>query len=200
MSPIGHVSIIRSNKQSQAFDSIGLRGSTTRREHRMKRIVVFGQTGSKGRLSCAGFADRLARRLGLARRAEGPDGRATDTAGDGWVAVESAGHFSEDLFRAADTAIWLHYLPLAVAREWLAGLRNQVVGAGRAVSASRPRLVDLRDSLLHMAQTPHVYRSLRHPALAHLHVHHLRNPDEAEFWLRTQALRLPPAGSSMQPA
>lgn len=162
----------------------------------MKRIVVFGQTGPAGRLSCEHFADRLAQRLGLARLG---DRDPEPVGGDGWVAVEPVGEFSETLFRAADTAIWLQYSPAAVVREWLADLRARFSGGRGVTAGAAPTLADLRDSVLHLALTPHVHRSLRHPALAHLHVMHLRNPDEADFWLRTQELRMP-IGSSMQPA
>ena len=166
----------------------------------MKRIVVFGQTGPAGRLSCAHFADRLAQRLGLARRGAGVAEQHAGSLGtDGWVAVEPVGEFSEELFRAADTAIWLQYSPAAVLREWLAALRVRFSGPRGVTADAAPGLADLRDSLLHLALTPHVHRSLRHPALTHLHVLHLRNPDEADFWLRTQELRMP-IGSSMQPA
>ena len=81
----------------------------------------------------------------------------------GWVAIEPIARLSTETFCAVDTAIWLHFCLFAVAREWLAGLRARLVD--RIDQADHVRLRELRDSLLHMALTPHVYRALQHPAL-----------------------------------
>ncbi len=100
---------------------------------------------------------------------------------------------------SADTAIWLQFQPLAVTRAWAGGLRAKLVGAAHA--PRRAGLADVRDSLLHMAWTPHIHRLLRHPALAHLQIFHLRSPEEADFWLRVQEHRLPPGRPGVpQPA
>jgi hypothetical protein len=54
---------------------------------------------------------------------------------------------------------------------------------------------------MHMAWTPHVHRLLRHPALKHLQIFHLRSPEETDFWLRAQEHRLSLRGLAMaQPA
>jgi hypothetical protein len=168
----------------------------------MKRIVVFGQPGSFGSACCSYVADRLARRLrlplvvGAGRGTQVPKVAADHDAG--WIAIEAVGLFSETMFRTADTAIWLHYSSLAVAREWSRGLRARL--AGRVQPRPAPRVADLLDSLQHMAWTPHLRRLLHHPALMHLSIHHLRNPGETEFWLLAQEHRLLPPHASAQPA
>lgn len=101
--------------------------------------------------------------------------------------------------RSADTAIWLHFRPLAVARAWASGLREKLVGVTQ--NPRLPGLSDVRDSIAHMTWTLHMHRLLRHPALEHLQVFHLRSPEEADFWLRVQEHRLPPRRPQMpQPA
>ncbi len=166
----------------------------------MKRVVVFGQSGPLGRLSCSHFADRLAQQHGLKRLTDlRPENGDADHAGEpGWVAVEPIARLSTATFCNVDTAIWLHFSPFAVAREWLVNLRARL--AQRIDQADPVRLHQLRDSLLHMALTPHVYRALQHPALAHVSLHHLRTAEEAEFWLRAQAQRPPVFATTMQPA
>jgi hypothetical protein len=162
----------------------------------MKRIVIFGQPGAFGHAACVYVADRLGQRLGLPRFSAGAQS-AQDLLG-GWIAVEPVGTFTPALFRAADTAVWLHYSTLAVAREWARHLRAQFCGSARCGRA--PRLVDLGDSLQHMAWTPHVHRRLQDPSLSHLHIHHLRSPAETDFWLHAQDHRWPPTQAAVQPA
>ncbi len=155
----------------------------------MKRIVVFGQPGRFGESACAIVADRLAQRFSLPRLAAVAAERLSDIAeAKGWVATSAVGAFSERLFRAADTAVWLHYSPLAVAREWTRGVRSRL--STFAMSDCVPRLADLRDSLWHMDRTPQVHGLLQQPSMAHLHVCHLRSPGETVFWLHAQDHRL----------
>jgi hypothetical protein len=154
----------------------------------MNRIVVLGQPGTFGNAWCRHAADRLAQRLDVpcipAPDAEPPAGHAP-----GWVATATVGAFSGKLLHSADTAVWLHFLPLAVTRAWARGLQAK---SSRSIHVPRwPRLADVRDSFMHMAWTPHVHRLLRHRALAHLQIFHLRSPEETDFWLRAQEHRLP---------
>jgi len=155
----------------------------------MMRIVVLGQPGTFGSAWCRYAAARLAQRLDL------PCITASDAApgltrGPGWVATATVGAVSDALLRAADTTVWLHYSPLAVLRAWVRRLRARPVGPTGA--GTSPGLADVRDSVLHMAWTPHLHRLLRRPALLHLQIFHLRNPDETDFWLRAQEHRLLP--------
>lgn len=154
----------------------------------MKRIVVLGPPGGFGSAWSRHTAARLARRLDV------PCIGASEAAmvsglSPGWVATAAVGAFSGPLLQSADTAIWLHFLPLAVAKAWARGLQAKLFGAVRMPNV--PRLADVRDSLMHMAWTPHVHRLLRHPGLAHLQVFHLRSPEETDFWLRAQESRPP---------
>jgi len=163
----------------------------------MMRIVVLGQPGAFGAKWCRHAADRLAQRLSLpCLAASDPAAAAPDD--DGWVVTATVGELPARLLQSADTAIWLHFLPLAVARMWAKGLHARLAGSIHATHL--PRLADVRDSLLHMAWTPHVHRLLRHPALAHLQTFHLRSPDETDFWLRAQEHRLPPRHSTVPQA
>ena len=153
----------------------------------MIRIVVLSQPGEFGSAWSWRAAIRLARRLDL------PCLSASEVSSDprrgaGWVATTAVGACSDAVLQAADTAVWLHYSPLVVARAWLRGVRGSVTGS--SVPHQSPRLLDVLDSVMHMAWTPHVHRLLHHPALAHLQVFHLRNPDETDFWLRMQEHRL----------
>jgi hypothetical protein len=179
---------------------VGARSARAGAIDTMKRILVVAQAGAFGHAACAAVAERLGRRLGLpvlAARRGALDAvpPATDA---GWVAMSAVGALSSSLLRAADAAIWLHYSPLAVAREWLRG--QQRLGESPA-RAAKPRLADLCDSLLHMALTPHVHRLLHQAASARVHIFHLRNPAETEFWLYAQEHRLaPPAAASALPA
>ena len=165
----------------------------------MKRIVVLGQSGGFGASWCEYAAARLAQRLDMrCIRASEPAPSAADPSG--WVATARVGALSAAMLRLADTAIWLHFLPPAVTQAWLRGLRARLRRAALHVER-QPGLPDLRDSLIHMAWTPYVHRLLRHPALAHLQVFHLRSPDETDFWLRAQEHRLTHSGPSIaQPA
>jgi hypothetical protein len=163
----------------------------------MKRVLILGQAGTFGEAWCQHAAARLAQRL------EVPCVPASDAAppkhSRGWVATASVGALSRRLMHSADTAIWLQFQPLAVTRAWAGGLRAKLVGAAHA--PRRAKLADVRDSLFHMACTPHMHRLLRHPALAHLQIFHLRSPEEADFWLRVQEHRLPPGRPGVpQPA
>lgn len=160
----------------------------------MMRIVVLGQPGTFGAKWCRHAADRLAQRLGL-RSLAVSDTAAVAPNDGGWVVTAAVGEFPARLLQSADTAIWLHFLPLAVARMWCKGLRARLAGSIRP--AHLPQLADVRDSLLHMAWTPHVHRLLLHPALAHLQTFHFRSPDETDFWLRAQEHRLPPLHSTV---
>lgn len=154
----------------------------------MKRIVVLGQPGRFGAAWCQHAATQLAQRLEVpCVGASGQAPFASDS--PGWVATATVGALSGPLLQAADTAVWLHFLPGAVAKLWARGLH--VTHRGAARPRHLPRLTDLRDSLMHMAWTPHLHRLLRHPALLHLQVFHLRSPEEADFWLRAQEHRLP---------
>lgn len=164
----------------------------------MMRIVVLGQPGAFGSACCRHAAARLAQRLDLpciAGAGTPPD----LTREAGWVAMATVGAVSDALLRAADTTVWLHYSPLAVLRAWVRRLRERP--GGPAGAGASPGLADVRDSILHMAWTPHLHRLLRHPALLHLQVFHLRNPDETDFWLRAQEHRLlPRRAPAAQPA
>lgn len=154
----------------------------------MMRILVLGQPGSFGQAWCQRASARLARRLDLPcfSAQEGvPDAAARS----GWVVAAPIGALSEELLGAADTAVWLHYSPLPLARAWLAGLIKRLFGTEAAGLA--PRLSDVLDSVLHMAWTPHLHQLLHHPEQAHLQIFHLRSPDETDFWLRMQDHRAP---------
>jgi len=166
----------------------------------MKRIVVFGQTGAFGQRTCGQVAGRLAQRLGLPVVPAADEELAAVASGGrpGWIAVGAVGSFSDLVLRAADTAIWLHYSPLAVAHAWFAATRNWLRGV--AASGPAPLLADVRDSLLHMAWTPHVRRQFDQSALSHLQVFHLRSPSETDFWLHAQEHRLAGPAASAQPA
>ena len=160
----------------------------------MRRVVVIGQSGPFGQAWCRFAATRLAERLEL------PCVTATDTATldqshQGWVAISDAARLPPRLLANADTAVWLHFSPSAVARAWLRGLRGRLREALAALHS--PRLADITDSLAHMAWTPHLGRVLTDSALAHLQVFHLRTPDETEFWLRLQEQRLVPIEQSL---
>jgi hypothetical protein len=147
------------------------------------RIVVMGQPGMFGRLWCRRAAIRLAKRLKLPC-IDPEQARAGPTMVVGWVTVASVGEFSSSVLRSADTAIWLRFSPLAVALAWLRGLRDRM--HGRARRSRTPALADIGESLLHMVFTSRVHGLLNKPALSHLQVFLLRNPDETDFWLRLQ--------------
>ena len=153
----------------------------------MMRVVVLGQPGAFGSISCRHTAVRLARRLELplvplSDVVSGP------TRAVGWVATATAGALNQALLSAADTVIWLHYSPAAVIRAWTRGLRARM---SRAKLAGRaPRLSDIRDSLLHMVRTPHLHQLICQHEFAHLQVFCLCNPDQTDFWLRAQEHRL----------
>lgn len=153
----------------------------------MKRILILGQPGRFGGALCDWAASRLAQRLKVPRISAG-DLSHHLSASAGWIAATRVGACPDKLLRAADTAIWLHFSPLSVLRAWMHGLRLRITGSPAPHHV--PGLADLRDSLLHMAWTPHVHRMLCHPAMSHLQVVHLRSPAQADFWLRMQEQRL----------
>lgn len=155
----------------------------------MKRVVVLGQPGTLGDAWCQHAAARLSQQLAVPR-IQVCDAASPAEDAPGWVATATVDALPRSLMRSADTAVWLHYLPPAMTRAWLRGLRSRPAGA--LLRRHAPRLTDLRGSLAHMAWTPHVHRLFRHPALAHLQVFHLRSPDETDFWLRAQEHRLLP--------
>jgi hypothetical protein len=136
-------------------------------------------------------AGRLARHLGLpvltAHRAASPKSAARES---GWVAVAGVGALLESILCAADTAVWLHYSPLTVARLWIRNLRLRRREA--AAVDPMPGLADVRDSVVHAAWTPHLHRLLRERAAEPMQVFHLRNPNETDFWLHAQEHRLAP--------
>lgn len=146
----------------------------------MLRIVVMGQPGMFGRLWCRRAAVRLAKRLKLPC-IDADQAHAGSAAAAGWVTVAAIGEFPSSVLRAADTAIWLRFSPLAVAHAWVRGVRDRL---RRRARRGTPALADIGESLLHMAFTPHVHGLLNQPTLSHLQVFLLRNPDETDFWLR----------------
>jgi hypothetical protein len=154
----------------------------------MNRIVVLGQPGTYGDAWRQHTAARLAQQLDVPR-IDSADVPASAEHSPGWVATAVVGALSSPLLRSADTAIWLNFLPTALTRAWVKGLQAKLGGA--VCMAHVPCLADVRDSLMHMAWTPHVHRLLSHSALAHLQVFHLRSPEEAAFWLRAQEHRVP---------
>lgn len=102
----------------------------------MMRIVVLSQPGALGTAWSHCAAVRLSRRLGV------PCITASDSSPDpenehGWVATAAVGALFSALFHLADTAVWLHYSPRAVARAWARGLRCEPRSA-------RPRFQDNR--------------------------------------------------------
>ena len=155
----------------------------------MKRVLVLGQAGTFGDAWCKHAAARLSQRLNVPCIPVSDPLPPAEHA-HGWVAIASVGTFSGRLMRAADTAVWLHFRPLAVTRAWAKGLRAKL--GGKAYASTAVRLIDVRDSLVHMTWTPHMHRLLRHSALSHLQIFHLRSPEETDFWLRVQEHR-PPA-------
>jgi hypothetical protein len=155
----------------------------------MMRIVVLSQPGPLGAAWSRCAAVRLAQQLGVPC-ITAPDSSPDLNKEQGWVATATIGALFSAMFHVADTAVWLHYSPRAVARAWARGLRSRLGAA--ALPGQSPRLADVRDSFLHMAWTPHVHRLLCTPALAHLQIFQLRSPSETDFWLRVQEHRLPP--------
>lgn len=154
----------------------------------MMRILVLGQPGNFGRAWCHRAAARLAQRLDLPCLAA-HEGQPDPDAHCGWVVSAPIGAVTDEILSNADTAVWLHYSPLAVARGWLAGLLRRILGAGAADVA--PRLSDVLDSVMHMAWTPHLHQLLHRRQRAPLQIFHLRSPDETDFWLRLQEHRAP---------
>lgn len=107
---------------------------------------------------------------------------------DSWVAAEPAGIFSEDVFRHADTVVWLHFSPAAFVRDWMARWRTW--WSSPASAEGRTGLRDIYLSFRFLLKAPHLYRLLHHPALAHVSFHVLRTPEQARFWLSAQEQRL----------
>ncbi len=148
----------------------------------MRRVVILAQPGEFGSAWGRWAASRLAQRLQLP--CVGASEIAPEAVESGWVATTRVGACPEHVLRAADTAVWLHFSPLAVLGAWWRGLR------GQQPPLHAPRLADVRASFLHLAWTPHVQRAFSHPAVAHLRVVHLRDPAQTDFWLHLQELRL----------
>lgn len=147
----------------------------------MIRIVVIGQPGAFGSFSCRRAALQIARQLDLPCVAASELESHRDAA-DRWVATVTVGALSSAVLNRADTAVWLHYSPLAVVRAWMQERRNR---RAQAKVASIPlRLADFAGSVLHFAWTARIHRLLVHPARADLRVFHLRSPKETDFWLR----------------
>ncbi len=153
----------------------------------MPRVVVVGQPGETGPLPCGNFALQLAQRLGippLTRHGDAP-------AREHWIASESAGQFSEPVFRHVDTAVWLHFSPLPYLHDWFARQRARV-GAlvdPRTRRAAGARWDDVMTAFRYLRRAPLMYELFNHPALAHVRVIELRNPRQAEFWLMAQRRR-----------
>jgi len=152
----------------------------------MRRIVILAQPGEFGSAWGCWAASRLAQRLDLP--CVDASEVATEAGESGWVATSRVGACPEHVLRAADTAVWLHFSPLAVFAAWWRGLRSRMTGTRAPLHV--PRLADVRASVVHMAWTPHVQRTLGQPTMAHLRVVHLRDPAQTDFWLRLQELRL----------
>lgn len=160
----------------------------------MNRIVVVGQPGPQGRLCPLEFARVLSIRLGV-RHWPVVQGVPTEVhdalqAHEQWIASEPAGRFSEALFRRADTVVWLHFSPLDYLRDWSARLSDALRrGTREALTEGRARWLDVRGSFSHLMAAPQMYALLQHPALAHVTLHELRNPRQAQFWLMSQRRR-----------
>jgi hypothetical protein len=158
----------------------------------MKRVIVIGQAGTDNELSCLAFARTLSARLGVRHLPlvadVPPEVDAALHAHDQWIVTEPVGRFTETLFRRAEHLVWLHFSPLDFIRDWLgraADALRPVPGALVAAGA-RAGWDDVRDAFSHLMMAPQMYQMLRHPALAHLEVHELRNRRQAEFWLMNQ--------------
>jgi hypothetical protein len=164
-------------------------------EASMKRVIVIGQAGSDGHLSCLAFARMLSARLGVRHMAlladVPPEVDAAVRAHDQWIVTEPAGRFTEALFRRAEHLVWLHFSPADFIRDWLGraadALRTRAENA--AAPAARATWDDVCEAFSHLMMAPQMYQMLRHPALAHLEVHELRNRRQAEFWLMNQRRR-----------
>jgi hypothetical protein len=158
----------------------------------MKRVIVIGQPGADGALSCLAFARALSARLGLRHLAlldRLPDDvHAALHAHDQWIVTEPAGRFTESVFRRAEHVVWLHFSPLDFLRDWI-GRAGDALRAHRPDRTARARWADVREAFSHLMQAPQMYRLLAHPALAHLQVHELRNQRQAEYWLMRQRRR-----------
>jgi len=176
----------------------------------MKRVIVIGQPGADGALSCQGFARMLSARLGVRHMSllseVPPEVSAALQAHDQWIVTEPAGRSTESLFRRADHVVWLHFSPVDFVRDWLARAADALrASRGEAMArATRARLDDITEAFAHLLMAPRMYELLRHPALAHLHVHELRNRRQAEFWLMNQrrrsGLAAPPSDGVAGPA
>lgn len=162
----------------------------------MRRVVVIGQPGQRGPLSVAEFAQLLARRLGAAQlQCTTSAGtrflESSDAESEIWVTGEAAGVFNEQIFRRADTIVWLNFSPLAFLRDWISRWRALHARAeAQPPPGSRAALYDIVVALARFAFAPQVYRLMRHPALAHASLHELRTPEQARFWLKALEHRL----------
>ncbi len=150
----------------------------------MPRVVVVGQPGDTGPLPCEDFALRLAQRLGIAPLTQRGDAPQRDH----WIATETAGEFSEPVFRHVDTVVWLHFSPLPYLRAWIEQLRATLRALVDPTTRRTARACwdDVTTSFRYLMHAPDMYELFRHPALAHVRVIELRNPRQAEFWLMAQ--------------
>jgi hypothetical protein len=158
------------------------------REKLMPRVLVVGQPGETGPLSCDAFAEQLAQRLGIPPLTQREQARASDH----WIAAEPAGQFSEPLFRHVETVVWLHFSPLPYLRDWFERQRSRL-GAlidPQTRRAAGARWDDVVTAFRYLMRAPDLYELFRHPALAHVKVIELRNPRQAEFWLMAQRRRV----------
>jgi hypothetical protein len=161
----------------------------------MKRVIVIGQPGADGALSCLSFARMLSTRLGVRHlpllQDLPPEVRDALHTHDQWIVTEPAGRFTESLFRHAEHVVWLHFSPIDYVRDWLARAADalrQFKGA-EITASGRARWDDICAAFDHLLMAPSMYRMLQHPALAHLQVHELRTRRQAEFWLMSQRRR-----------
>lgn len=156
----------------------------------MRRVVVVGQPAPGGSLCFREFARALALRLG-ARPLPTTVADRSEHAEHTWVATEPAGLFSEEIFRHADTVVWLHFTPLPFLKDWLARVRDAatlkwLVSRETTVRSTWRHVMASFD---YLRVAPHMYQLFGHPALAHIRLVELRSPQQAEFWLMTQRRR-----------
>jgi hypothetical protein len=159
----------------------------------MKRVVIIGQPGQHGPLSCTEFAQQVADHLGMASLPPAPQqaiaARAVVQDDEAWVAAEPAGLFSEEVFRRADTVVWLNFSPRAFLRDWVERWPSRAA-ATASLNPQHAGLHDVYTSLVYFLIAPQMYQLMRHPALAHVNLYELRTPEQARFWLRAQEQRL----------
>jgi hypothetical protein len=170
----------------------------------MKRVVIVGQSGTRGPLSCERFSDLLSTRLGL--RAETLEPQVLPVGLRVAYAQDMRPHAPHQArahaLALADTIVWLHFSPLPYLRDWLTGvlervhvaffqssLRQVPAIATSSCAASRATSVDVAEAVARMTLPPELnVRRLRieRPSLS---VIELRTPGEAFYWLRMQEVR-----------